>query len=46
MGTFKLVFCQLAGGQDEVILSGFDRSQDQDGGLLPVERMSCEWRWE
>lgn len=27
-GTFKPVFCQLAGGQDEAILSGLDRSQD------------------
>lgn len=46
MGTFKLVFCQLAGGQNEAILSELDKSQDQEGGLLHVERMPCEWRWE
>ena len=45
-GTFKLVFCQLAGGQDEAVLSGLDRYQDQEGGLLHVGRLHCAWRWE
>jgi len=39
--TFKPVFYQLAEGQDEAILSGLDRSQDHEGGLLHVESLPC-----
>lgn len=37
-GTFKPVFWQLAGGQDEDTLSGLNKPHDH---LLHVERLPC-----